>query len=246
MKKFLPFLLLMAVFIMAFSFLYFSQTKKIAILGDSLSEPGGVNTPTTEKYWYEFLDDDLNIDYKTYAYSGNEWTDVLTQAQKAYSDEKKGDFEYDVIILFAGTNDFYFNVPLGNFYKQVGNKRFLEYNENYFAGRLNKTLHYVKTRFPNAKIYVCNILHRGFAHGTPDELTSNKEGLFVEEYSKMIDEATLRWSVHLIDLRRDSELYPVYGNEKFFTNKENDLLHANKYGHRKIADVIKNKLKDFN
>lgn len=246
MKKRLLIIAFFIISIACISYLIHNSNKtKIAILGDSLSEPGGVNAPTTSKYWYEFLDDDLNIDYKTYAFSGNQWTDVLQQAQRAYRDQEQGGFKYDVIILFAGTNDFYFDVPIGNFYRQLGDKRYLEYNEEYFAGRLNKTLHYVKTRFPDAEVYVCNILHRGFAHGTADEMTSNKSGFYLEEYSKMIDEATLRWSVHLIDLRRNSGMYPTPGTDKYFTNRKVDLLHANKEGHRKIERVIKNSLLEF-
>lgn len=215
--------------------------KKLAILGDSISELGGVNAPTTSKYWYEYLKDYLSINYKTYAKSGNQWTDMLTQAQEAKAFQTANNIEYDLIILFAGTNDFYFNTQIGEWYTQVGNVRTLNFNTTTFKGRINSTLSYCKKTFPKAQILVCNILHRGKFQNVADEFTANSIGVFLDEYSKCIDEASIKWSIPLINLRGESTLYPIVEMGDFFTSAT-DLLHPNAKGHQRIGQLIKSRL----
>lgn len=219
------------------------KNKMLRVAGDSISEPGGVNAPTTSKYWYEYLAEDLEMSYKTYAYSGNQWTDVYNQLVQMKADETSTGKKTNVLIIFAGTNDYYFNTPIGEAYTLSNGSRVINLNDASFKGRVNKALNYARRNFPTAQILVCNILHRGPFQGSGSELTPNGAGIFLDEYSKAIDEATQLWSMPLIDIRGESQLYPVTEMSSFYTMGGNqDMLHPNNRGHFRIKGLAKARL----
>ncbi|WP_133147481.1 SGNH/GDSL hydrolase family protein [Chryseobacterium aquaticum] len=219
------------------------KNKEQAILGDSLSEdPPSGQTPTTSKYWYTFLEEKLELNFKTYAVSGNTWSDMYNQALQAKSDLVAGTHFFHLFTLFGGTNDFYFNVPIGEFYTTSGGVRTLNLDPSTFKGRINRLINYIKRNFPTTPIRMFNILHRGAAQGTPGELTANGIGVFLDEYSKAIDDAGKLWAVPVIDVRGESGLYPVIPEALQFYTSSNDYLHLSPLGHEKLADYYMAKL----
>ena len=87
--------------------------KKVAYLGDSITDK--IHVGTSKNYW-QYLEEMLGIEPWVYGINGHQWSDLLGQAQKL-KEEKGG--EVDAIFIFAGTNDFYANVPLGEWYTET-------------------------------------------------------------------------------------------------------------------------------
>ncbi|MCK3682479.1 SGNH/GDSL hydrolase family protein [Maribellus sp. YY47] len=116
--------------------------KKVAFLGDSMTQK---RDSSVQVYW-EYLADLMGIQPFVYGISGHEWDDVYQQAQKLKL-EKGSDI--DAIFIFAGTNDYNHNTPLGSFYRETAKEtnyngttvtrkyRTLVVDDNTFCGRIN-------------------------------------------------------------------------------------------------------------
>ena len=81
--------------------------KKVAFLGDSITDREHIGT---EKNYWQFLEEMLGIEALVYGINGHQWSDLPEQAEKLK--EEEGD-RVDAIIIFAGTNDYYADVTLG-------------------------------------------------------------------------------------------------------------------------------------
>ena len=167
----------------------------------------------------------------------------------------------DYIIVFAGTNDFYCNVPIGEWFiekekevlkdktnpNSLARRRVREiiFDANTFKGRINTLFAFLKETYATKEIIVLTPLHRAYATFGPqniqyDELHSNDAGIFFEEYVKAVREAADIWSVRLIDSYRESGLFPLFDEsaKKYFVNEQTDRLHLNKDGHYRLAKLI--------
>ena len=127
-------------------------------------------------------------------------------------------------------------------------KRDFIYSCDTFCGRLNKVFSFLKTKYADKQIIVMTPLHRAYACFSKDniqynELYANGSGLFLESYVEAIRKAADIWSLNLIDLYRESGLFPLideYG--KYFANDKTDRLHPNEKGHERIAKLLAEKL----
>lgn len=223
--------------------------KRVAFLGDSITDPRQKN-----RIYWQFLEERLGIKPLVYAVSGYQWHQMLAMAEKLKSEQ--GD-KVDAIIVFAGTNDFNGDVPLGEWWRvaveevnrdgvmtKVKRRRFSDSMDT-VRGRINKTLGFIKANFPGATVVLLTPLHRGFAKFSeknvqPDETCANRLGLWIDDYVKVVREAGSIWSVPVIDLFAEGGLYP---NESayaryFRDNGGNDLLHPNSEGHERLADMM--------
>ena len=107
---------------------------------------------------------------------------------------------------------------------------------------------FLKTKYADKQIIVMTPLHRAYACFSKDniqynELYANGSGLFLESYVEAIRKAADIWSLNLIDLYRESGLFPLideYG--KYFANDKTDRLHPNEKGHERIAKLLAEKL----
>lgn len=222
--------------------------KKCAFIGDSITQGVG-----TTKAYHSYLQESLGIVSYNYGINGAMMSDMYNQIVRVREEHP----DIDVIFIFGGTNDYNANIPIGTFYTesvqtvnvngtQVSRKfRNIETNDiSTFCNRLNKLLSYARQNFPKAKIILMTPIHRGYAtFGTTNvqqnELYSNSLDLYIDDYVNAVIEASNIWSCSLINLFRDSGLYPVYENyAEYFANKDRDMLHPNAKGHKKIADVI--------
>ena len=224
--------------------------KKVLFLGDSITDARHIGC--TKNYW-GFLAERYGFKPLVYGINGQRWSDIVAQA-KAYGNEH-GECP-DVVFVFAGTNDFNGNVPLGEWYslseekvnrngkETVLKKRTLSRDGKTLRGRINVAMEHLVGSFPTAKIVLLTPIHRGYAtfganNVQPDESYANELGLFIDDYVNVVKEAGSVWSAKVVDLNADAGLYPKADSHvPFFSNGERDRLHPSDAGHRRIADAI--------
>lgn len=225
--------------------------KKVAFLGDSITDK--VHVGTTKNYW-QYLEEMLGLEAWVYGINGHQWTGVLEQAQKLKAE--KGE-EVDAIIIFAGTNDYNSDTPLGDWFRtektsvevsglshEIRDKRIPETDEATFRGRINKVMAFLKENFPTQQIILLTPIHRAQARFgdnniQPEEAFPNKLGLYVDAYVDVVKEASNIWAVPVIDLHSISGLYPMSdAHTPYFHNEKTDRLHPNAAGHYRMAKAL--------
>jgi len=225
----------------------------VAYLGDSMTQKPGDGSSV---YW-EYLATLLGIKPFVYGISGHQWNDIYDQAVKL-NNERGTDI--DAIFIFAGTNDYNNNLPLGRFFtesiKQTNHDgqnvtrkyRSRIYNDTTFCGRINKVMSYLKTHYPKQQVIILTPLHRGYAKFSegnvqPGENYTNGQGLYLEDYVNCLKQAALNWAVPMIDLYSVSGLFPLSDSHtQYFRNKDRDRLHLNSQGNYRLAKTIQYQL----
>lgn len=220
--------------------------SKVAILGDSISDPGRVGTT---RCWWEFLAELMDMQTVSFAVNGARMSQLPAQAMKV-------DSTFDAILILAGTNDFFHDIPMGEWFtEQVDTvntngvmtaklHRSFNYDSGTFCGRCNILMHYLKTTFPTKQIILMTPIHRAFAtfserNVQPDEMYANIRGLYIEDYAAAIRRCGQIWSMPVIDLYSDSGLMPVLDEyARYFHNAQTDLLHPGAEGHYRMAKTI--------
>ena len=230
------------------------ENKRIAILGDSMTDKCRVGTTCV---WWEYLCRLLDFRPIVYGQNGDDWIGIYQQVVKMHSELGNN---IDAIFIFAGTNDYNENTPIGGFYdetKQVVNRNGRLVNclyrspilaDSTFCGRINKVLSYIKKNYSTKQVVVMTPIHRGFAkfgedNIQPDENYSNVCGLYIDAYVKVLKQASSNWSVPVIDLFSLSGLYPLYdSNMIYFHNAATDRLHPNANGDYRLAKTLQYQL----
>lgn len=228
--------------------------KRVAFLGDSMTDPR--NKSTKKRYW-DYLETLTGIKPHVFARSGYKWDGIYRKAEEMKA--AIGD-SIDVIIIWAGTNDYNHGIPLGRFYTEkmdsvnyngrmeLRKHRSFEMNDSTFTGNINRTLSYLKHNYPDRQIIVMTPIHRAYAtfgdkNVQPDENYANGQGIYIEDYIETLRKGADLWAVPVIDLYRESGLYPLEEKQaRYFHHNESDLLHPNDNGHYRIARTIQAKL----
>jgi len=231
--------------------------RKVAFLGDSITDPRQKHAI----YW-QYLEKTMGIEPHVYAVAGYRWRNMPAMAEKMK--QECGD-DIDAILLFVGTNDYNGGVPIGEWWSvtnevaryTVGGettmpRRYPDCSPDTMRGRINATLRYLKTNWPDAQIVLMTPIHRanakfGEKNSQPPESFPNRNGVYFEDYIRVFREAADIWSLPLIDLYRDSGLLPtepVYA-KCFRYNDGNDMLHPNGEGHRRLAELIRLRLESL-
>lgn len=233
------------------------QGKRVALLGDSISDPMMTRQLGRKQYW-SYLEDWLGLQVYDYAVSGMEWNDVPRQLGKLA--EEHGN-DVDAILILMGTNDYNMGVPTGEWYteseervlagtdmntpakEQLRKRRSLVMDDATMKGRINIALKIIKEKYPRCPVVLMTLLHRGnfkFNEGNvqPEESYQNSAGEYLDAYVDAIKEAGNVWSVNVIDLNSVSNMNPIYGQE-FYYGGGNDLLHPGApEGSRHLASVL--------
>jgi len=227
--------------------------KKVAFLGDSMTQK---RKPNIKVYW-EYLTELMGIEPFVYGINGHEWDGIYGQAQKL---KQEKDSDVDAILIFAGTNDYNHNLPIGNFYHESAREtnfngtmvtrkyRTLTEDDSTFCGRINKVMAFLKENYPDQQIVIMTPIHRGFAKFSdrnvqPEESYSNNLGLYIDDYVNALRQAASVWAVPLVDLYSTSGLYPMLdSNIRYFENAETDRLHPNSAGNYRLAKTIQYQL----
>lgn len=222
------------------------QGAKVAILGDSISDPIRVGTG---KCWWEFLAEFMDMQTVSYAVNGAKMSQLPAQALKV-------DDSFDAIIILAGTNDFFHDVPMGEWFTETVDSvntngmmtpklhRHFIFDSETFCGRCNILMQQLRTAFPTKQIILMTPLHRAYArfgarNVQPDEMYANFLGLYIEDYAAAIRRCGQIWSAPVIDLYGESGLMPVLDEHtRYFSNAERDRLHPGTEGHLRMAKTI--------
>jgi len=223
--------------------------KRVAFLGDSITD----KRQSHLIYW-QYLAEMLDIIPLVYGISGHQWTGVLGQAEQLWKEH--GD-SVDCIFIFAGTNDYRHDTPLGEWFSEsaertldngqlmvMRKRRTHIMSDSTFCGRINLVMDYLKTHYPTKQIILLTPLHRAFARFgenniQPDEQYANALGYFIDDYVEKIKQAGNIWAVPVIDIHSLSGLYPLNSQHAiYFRNKDTDLLHPNGNGHKRIAETL--------
>ena len=225
-------------------------SKKVLFLGDSITDKHHVGC--TKNYW-GYLADRYGFNPLVYGLNGQQWSDIAAQAKAYQKDHKECP---DVVFVFAGTNDYNSNVPLGEWYsvsdaktnkngREVTlKKRELSFDGGTFRGRINSAMSFLVDNFPSARIVLLTPVHRGYAkfgegNVQPDESYANELGLFIDDYVNVVKEAGNVWSAKVVDINADAGLYPnSRAQDAFINNADVDRLHPSAAGHARIADAI--------
>lgn len=232
------------------------KNKKVAFLGDSMTQKWERNNTPRTVYW-EYLTQILGIEPYVYGISGHQWTGIYGQALKLW--EEHGS-DVDAILIFAGTNDYNHNTPMGNFYTETAKEtnfngtmvtrkyRTLNEDDITFCGRINKVMAFLKANYPDQQIIIMTPIHRGFStfnekNVQPEESFSNDLGFYIDDYVTTLKQAASVWAVPLIDLYSISGLYPMEDSHvKYFMDDKTDRLHPNSLGNYRLAKTIQYQL----
>lgn len=239
--------------------------KRVGFLGDSMTDP----RVATNYHYYDYLRDSLGIKPLVYARSGNQWNQVYQRAEEMI---KAHGNNLDAIFIWAGTNDYMHDCPIGQFYTErdtvvnfngemVQRKcRDFVYTDSTFCGRINRLLGMLKHRYPTQQIVLMTPPHRAYANFSdpakekwniqPDENVANGLGLYIEDYVHVLKQASELWSMPCIDIFSLSGLYPLEPTHGiYFAEPEAkpetvryDRLHPNRAGHIRLGQTIRAQL----
>ena len=227
------------------------ENRRVAFIGDSITDPQ--QTQGQNVYW-QYLAKWLNLDAHVFAACGHRWLEMPEHIRKMSSDMGT---DVDAVVMLMGTNDYAEGVPLGEWHNlETGDvnwwgktrkldRRVPNMDTNTFCGRVNKALSMLKKGWPEAQIIVLTPLKRGYFKCAEDNVQPSEEwpnvsGLRLEDYVRAIKEGASLWSCPVIDLFAESGFTPTLPDDyaKFCRSRENDMLHPNSDGHRRLAELL--------
>lgn len=210
--------------------------KVASFLGDSITY-GAKTTKTYHQYLKELVGFSACNNYGIDGASvTNHSNGICTRYNNVASNS-------DIIFIFGGTNDFYYNKQLGEWYTLSGTTRTLNKDVSTFRGALAEICDGLITKFPTKQIVLMTPIHRFTFGGQQTDLQANASGLYLDDYVECVKEAGKIFGIPVIDLNGESGLYPmnIENANAFFSTT--DKLHPNANGHLKIAKVIQGKLR---
>ena len=203
--------------------------KKIAFLGDSITEGCGVEKE--ENIFWNRLAVMTGAMCYGYGIGGTRIARQLHHKDPDYVDQRFSTridqmiSDADAVVVFGGTNDFgHGDAPMGTMNDRT---------EDTFYGAMHVLLQRLVEKYPNAQLVVMTPLHRC----TEDEGGLNPDGLrragVLKDYVDAIIEVAALYAIPVLDLYRTSGLQsrvPVI--RQLFVP---DGLHPNDAGHEKLA-----------
>lgn len=206
--------------------------KKAAFVGDSITQ-GANTTKTYVEFLKEYVGfsrcDNYGIDGSSISSNTSGMCDRLSSVPT----------DSDIVFVFGGTNDFYYNVPVGEWYTEVDGVRALNKDTSTFKGALAYICDYFKTNNTEAQIVLLTPIHRGLLGSQLTELQANSNGVYFDSFVMAVREAGELFSVFVIDLYANSGLYPMNETNAALYFHDTDKLHPNAEGHRRIAKTIR-------
>lgn len=219
-----------------------TKTKKIACLGDSITE--GAQAGGWQ--WHRYIDswcksNGINSIVTNLGIGG---TSVCTSS---YVSDRLKPFvnrldtipaDADVVVIFGGTNDWGNSAILGNI-SDTGTSS--------FYGAYKYILEWLAINRPNAKVMTMTPLKRYYrGNGTTwvnAQTTPNNRGNTLPEYVRAVKEVSEMYAIPCVDLHNESGLNPVL--ESVRNRFIGDGLHPTAEGNKKMYPVILNKMRPF-
>lgn len=210
--------------------------KVASFLGDSITYGA-----KTTKIYHQYLKELIGFSAcNNYGIDGasitNHSNGICTRYNNVASDS-------DIIFIFGGTNDFYYNKPLGEWYTLSGTTRTLNKDVSTFRGALAEICDGLITKFPTKQIILMTPIHRDRLRNQQTDLEANASGLYLDDYVECVKEAGKIFGIPVIDLNGESGLYPMNTENANAYFHADDKLHPNANGHLKMARVIQGKLR---
>ena len=210
--------------------------KVASFLGDSITYGA-----KTTKIYHQYLKELVGFSTcNNYGVDGasvtNHYSGICTRYNNVASNS-------DIIFIFGGTNDFYYNKPLGEWYTLSGTTRTLNKDVSTFRGALADICDGLITKFPTKQIILMTPIHRDRLNSQQTDLEANASGLYLDDYVECVKEAGRIFGIPVIDLNGESGLYPMNTENANAYFHADDKLHPNANGHLKIAKVIQGKLR---
>ena len=222
------------------SFSIATKTKKIACLGDSITE--GVNANGWQ--WHRYIDQwAKNNGIETIVVNlGIGGTSVCTSS---YVTDTIKPFvnrletipaDADVVTIFGGTNDWGNNATLGTI-DDAGTST--------FYGAYKHILEWLAINRPNAKVITMTPLKRYYRGSgmtwVNAQTTQNNKGNLLQDYVRAVKEVSDLYAVPCVDLHNDSGLNPVL--EIVRTKFMGDGLHPTAEGNKRMYPIILDKMR---
>ena len=211
------------------------EWKYVTFIGDSIT------ANTWYEAWYWYFDHlkrmlklgGINVEAtpgSCVSKTSDYWTSNNPISQRTISNNTK---QSDLIIFFAGTNDYGHDTPIGQFARDTADQD----TSMYSAMRITvwKTI----TAVPWARIVWMTPIHRKklWTDTSKTDDTLNGQNKNLDDYIKVIKEVCATYSVPVIDTNAISGLNPRMqaNNQAYFT----DGLHPNERGQLMLARAIK-------
>lgn len=205
--------------------------KKIAFLGDSITEGAGASDKING--YVDRVKELANLkEAKNYGISGTRFAKQTKLFEGQTIDENYikrveiMDSDVDAVVVFGGTNDFgHGDAPYGNI---------LDISGETFCGACDELMRKLIEKYNNIPIVFLTPLHRF----TEDDLI-NEIGLprkTLKEYVDAIRIKAEKYSIPILDLYSKSGMQPnvLVQNDLYFA----DGLHPNDKGHERIAKLL--------
>lgn len=228
--------------------------KSISFLGDSITTYQGYSNNTNynstignnavfynssqlsvdDSYWKRTVDE-LKLDLiVNNSWSGSRCTGSVASSgcgtRPTQLHNNLGE-EPDIIVVYIGINDFDANVAVGayNNVNDIYNSKTKTYigDTSKFAQAYATMIHKMKRRYPEADIYVCNLLPNN----------KNTDYTLLNMYNVYIERIANEFDCTLVDFYNDSGI-----NQNNFTAYMLDGLHPNVGGNRMMSKCLINKL----
>lgn len=219
-----------------------TKTKKIACLGDSITE--GAKAEGWQ--WHRYIDswcksNGINSIVTNLGIGG---TSVCTSS---YVSDRLKPFvnrldtipaDADIVVIFGGTNDWGNNAILGNI---------TDTGTSSFYGAYKYILEWLAINRPNAKVMTMTPLKRYYRGGGTTwvnaQTTPNNKGNILPDYVRAVKEVSEMYAIPCVDLHNESGLNPVL--ESVRNRFIGDGLHPTAEGNKKMYPVILNKMRPF-
>ena len=217
--------------------------KKLAFLGDSITE--GVGVSSRDKCYWSLVGQRTGAQVYADGIGGTKIAPphfpledpeqerinrqyFLTRVDRLIPDA-------DVVVIFGGTNDFgWGDAPLGSL---------REGKNDTFYGAWHQLLRAVFTQCPDAQLVIMTPLHRI----TEDEAVVNELGIRAEgdlrTYVRAIREVAEYYGIPVVDLFATCSIQPKVEAQRL--RYMPDGLHPNDAGHEKIAQRLLSVLRDL-
>ena len=233
----------------------FLQNKKVAIIGDSITYGTGASDDN-HKYVNVFarlsgaIVKNLGIGGTCIA---NNTTNNLGSDRFVTRATAQNISDCDLVIVFGGTNDFsYDSKPIGTGFTEetivshdnIGNKQTIPTTDtDTFDGALHNLIQTIRTNSPATPIIMITPLNRGrYTSINPTSLECNVRGNYLSDFCDTMKSIGRFYSIPVLDLNSISNL--DFSNPSIASEYSVDNLHPNDKGHKVIAELLYNFVKD--
>lgn len=221
--------------------------RKIGIIGDSIAVGEKLNSGD-KNFITVFAESVGASGVKNVAVGGWDYCDK--DSHGVYRQVSSLDGDEDLIIIFAGTNDFGHHSPLGEAWTHDDDGIKIATTDTYattFCGGIHKAVETIWSKFGYVPIVMCTPLHRNYPstnEGYPDTSHwKNTQGKYIDDYISAIEKVASFYGIPVFNSYRLTGLYPINATQN--TGYFADGIHPNAKGHKVIGESLANFVKSL-